>query len=148
MARTSVPSEVDEDVKEIKEKKHDPYDGLDEDIAEEDEYLRCTVLHGYGRVEPTKINFLEGYQFVGGVGRNIPLKLAKRWRASGTVKIYILRPEATEKDFVKKAGITPMAPEKIAAQIAISDINRLVESLGRDNSLALVKSIEEILNKR
>lgn len=111
----------------------------------------CIVLYGYGRVAPTYRCFVDEYQFVGGVGRNIPYQVAKHWkkgtRADGKpplsrVKIQAILPEdATEADFAKATGVSPMAPEKLAAMIGVTDAALLVKAMGRKRAIELAEEL-------
>lgn len=122
------------------------------DEEPEEEQVTCTVLFGYGRVAPTYRNYVDGYQFVGGVGRDIPKAIADNWkkglRADGKPAIHgriklqaILASEATESDFVKATGIVLMAPDKVAAMVSGTDAALLVKSLGRKRAIELAEEL-------
>lgn len=112
----------------------------------------CIVLHGYGIDPPTLTKWVDDYRFVGGVGRNIPRRIANAWR-DGTrwqdnkpamSRIYpqaILPNNATEVDIARAAGVKPMEPSKVAAMISAIDAQSLVDALGRQGAVKLAEQL-------
>lgn len=84
----------------------------------------------------SKVTYFDRHQFVGGVGRRIPYKDAKKWKQQGH-GVHILPVDATETDFIKITGHTPMsestletmlkatAPEKIAALLTKEQLEKI-----------------------
>jgi hypothetical protein len=111
----------------------------------------CIVLHGYGRVSPTDIHYIDEYKFVGGVGHNIPKQVADCWKkgvrndgkpaVSRVFPQAILPSDATEVDFASATGISPMPPAQLAAMINATDANALVKAMGRQAAVALAEEL-------
>lgn len=107
----------------------------------------CIVLHGYGRVAPDEVHYIDDYKFIGGVGRNIPRSIATQWKrgvnkdgkpaVSRVFPQAILPSDATEVDFAQATGINPMEPAQLAAMISATDAQSLVEALGMQKALEL-----------
>lgn len=107
----------------------------------------CIVLHGYGRVAPDEVHYIDDYKFTGGVGRAIPRSVATQWKKGVTrdgkpavSRVFpqaILASDATEVDFAAASGINPMEPAKLAAMISATDAQSLVEALGMQKALEL-----------
>ena len=106
-----------------------------------------TVLHGYGRVSPTNINYIDGYKFVGGIARNIPFKNATSWKKRG-MKIYIQPNSADEADFAKATGIVPMEPERLSTMLVASDMDAVFRALGNERAMYFVQELGDRLGKK
>ena len=117
----------------------------------------CIVLHGYGRVARNEVHFIDNYEFVGGIGRNIPKKVAEAWkkgtRLDGSPAISRVFPQAilpstaTEADFASAVGEPPMDPARLAALITSTDANLLVTALGRMKATEVAQGLLDGLNK-
>lgn len=117
----------------------------------------CTVLYGYGKEPANKKTYVDGYEFIGGVGRNIPRSIATAWArgvrpdgqpAISRVYIQAILPcDADEAAFVQATGIQVMETPKLAAMIKATDANQLLEMLGREEAVrmadALLKAVGE-----
>ena len=96
-----------------------------------------TVTHGYGKVRTTDRHQIDGYWFVNGIARNVPLDLAKAWKKLPFGKSFLIHQnDATEVQIAQRCGIQPMKPQKLAVQLASSDIHAVagemdVETLER-----------------
>lgn len=101
-----------------------------------------TVLHGWGKVSVKDVHWIDTVRFEGGVARNVPFELARKWRKiPGMSKgIHILPSDATESEFMKKTGIQPMAPSKFAAMLGAYDLDKLAAELGPER-------VQEIADK-
>lgn len=117
----------------------------------------CIVLHGYGRLAPTAVHYIDNYKFVGGVGRNIPRSVATAWkkgvRTDGKPAVSrvfpqaILPADATEVDFAAATGINPVEPAELAALINATDAQALIAALGRQKAAALIDDLKDNLGK-
>lgn len=125
--------------------------------AEENDDM-CVVLHGYGRVSPTEVHYIDNYKFEGGVCRNVPRTVAtawakgKRWQddkpAVSRVYIQAILPvNATEYDFSQATGIKPMPANQLAAMIGATDAASLVEAMGEQQALALADALRKQIRK-
>lgn len=124
-----------------------------EDKPEED-YV--AVLHGYGRVEPRTHNYVLGhdkvaYEFIGGVCKQVPRKVAEHWKTLPGFRIIIVgwpkgkdgEPvEPGPAEFAKAAGIRPMDVNKLAAYIGAANLDKLIEAMGRSEAEQLLAAIE------
>lgn len=121
--------------------------------AEENADL-CTVLHGYGRVAADAKHYIDNYQFVGGVCRNVPRNVAQAWAKGvrwqdekpAVSRVYlqaILPNNATEVDFSKATGIQLMPAAKLAAMIGATDAKSLVDAMGEQAALALADALRK-----
>jgi len=58
------------------------------------------------------------------------------------VKIQaILDEDAAEADFARETGVSPMAPEKLAAMIGVTDAALLVKAMGRKRAIELAEEL-------
>lgn len=115
----------------------------------------CIVLHGYGRVATTERHFIDGYEFTGGVGRNIPRAIAQQWKkgvdrngkpaVSRVFPQAILPNDATSVQFAEAAGINPMPASELAAMISATNAADLVAALGVTKATELA---EQLLSSR
>src|SRR4051812_16402245 len=117
----------------------------------------CTVLYGYGKESANKHAYVDIYEFVGGVGRNIPRSIAMAWakgvRPDGQPaisRVYIqavLPNDADEAAFVQATGIQIVETPKFAAMIKATEASQLLEMLGREEAVkmadALLKAVGE-----
>lgn len=128
-------------------------------IEVEDQEL-CTVLHGYGRVGPAEVHYIDNYKFVGGVCRHVPKPIAMAW-AKGTrpdgkpaisrVFIQAVLPDGLENEeveFAKVTGVQPLAPATLAAMINATDASLLVASMGRARAVELAEKLLQSSGQR
>ena len=116
-----------------------------------------TVLHGWGRVRPGEKHYIDKVLFQNGIARNVPYRVAKHWLKGtrpdgknelicGKVTLQAVLPnDATEADFAKATGITPMPAENFAAMLAGVDLDELVRAMGVTKVKALIDSLEHRL---
>lgn len=124
--------------------------GVQPDTAVPEKEL-CTVLYGYGRLKPEHRQYVDNYEFVGGIGKNIPRSVANAWgkgvRPDGTPAVSrifiqaILPNDADESAFVQATGIQLVEPAKLAAMINASDAGQLIELLGKTNAVRLAEEL-------
>jgi len=123
-----------------------------------------TVLHGYGRLEPFKVHYIDRIKFIGGVAHNVPKETAECWlngtRPEGTTKPYavdgkssyssvgviVLDNDATEADYIKASGITPMPASKIAGLLKAYSAKELVEAMGAEEAVKLSEALKKALH--
>lgn len=115
-----------------------------------------TVINGWGRLQPGERHFVDKILFVDGVARNVPYAIAKYWvkgtrpdgkhdQVHGKVKVHIFANDATEADFAKATGITPMPVDKFASMLAGVDLDALATQLGAERLKQLVAGLEKHL---
>lgn len=115
----------------------------------------CIVLHGYGRVAPTEVHYIDGYKVVGGVCRNVPRTIADHWkkgtRPDGKPCVSRVYPQAIlsqgveneDVEFAKATGVQPLSAAKLAAMINATDAAQLAAALGRQASVRLAEQLLE-----
>lgn len=116
------------------------------------------VLYGYGRVAPTDVEYVDGYRFVGGVARDVPYVVARCWQkhnkpdgslAPGRVKIQAILPaNATEADFVRATGITPLPMAQMAALLNAADPEAIIAAMGAPQAKALADELRSRIAAR
>lgn len=113
-----------------------------------------TVLHGWGRLRPGEKHYVDKILFEDGIARNVPYHQAKLWQKStrsdgkreqvyGKVDIHVLANMATESDFCRATGITPMPSEKFAAMLTGVDLDEVVKHLGIEKVKALIAGLND-----
>jgi hypothetical protein len=108
---------------------------------------RVIVLHGYGRVEPTRVEWKLGrskglYKSEGGLVRDVLYDDARHWREQwGRRFVKILPLTATEADFAKATGIQPMNLGKLAAMNEAVAVDALVEAWGAERALRFAERL-------
>lgn len=115
----------------------------------------CTVLFGYGKEPKDKKWWVDNYECVGGVIRNVLKADADRWvkgtRADGkpaTGRLYIqaiLPKNATEADFIAATGANRVSNEQLAASLSATDAKNLLEALGPDETARIAKELTQAL---
>lgn len=123
----------------------------DQPALNDDQY--CTVLYGFGRVEPTRKSYVDGYECIGGVIRNVPRTVAENWSKGirsdgkptpGRVYIQAILPKtATEADFIAATGMNRVSMAQVAASISHVDARALIEALGQEEAAALAMQISK-----
>lgn len=113
----------------------------------------CTVLFGYGKEPKDKRWFVDTYECVGGVIRNVLKTDAERWvkgiRADGKPavgRLYIqaiLPKNATEMDFIAATGANRVSNEQLAASLSATDARNLLEALGVDEAARLSRELAQ-----
>jgi hypothetical protein len=126
--------------------------------VKEDDGLR-TVLHGWGIEPSTKRWLVDNFLCEGGVIRNVPLEAAemmqkglrkdkdgKLVRAYGYIKIQAILPsDATEADFIRATGITPMPVNKFAAMLKGFNAQQIRDALGDSATKDLIKALSDAM---
>lgn len=119
-----------------------------------------TVLHGWGRVRPGEKHYIDKVLFEDGIARNVPYRIVKYWQKGtrpdgkseqvyGKVQLQAVLPnDATEADFCKATGITPMPAQKFAAMLAGVDLDEVVKHLGVEKVKALIAGLEQRVPKQ
>jgi hypothetical protein len=79
-----------------------------------------------------KVSYFDRHQFVGGVGRRIPYRDAKKWKQQGH-GIHILPVDAQELDFIKATGHAPMQDSELEAMLRSTPLDKLAALLGPEN---------------
>ncbi len=107
-----------------------------------------TVLHGYGRLAPQAVHWIDTTKFIGGVARNVPRSLAQKWQEGRTVRNIIILPNDTEDiDFAREAHVAVSTPAQTAASIRAMDVAQLAHELGPEKTKELVKLLQGFLPK-
>jgi hypothetical protein len=123
-----------------------------------------TVLYGYGkpdgngRIGTNRKSFLDEFEGVDGVFRNIPRERAEQWAkgldkngkpARSRVYIQAILPnDAQEEHFIAATGKNTIPQEKLAAYIKASDVDALIEMLGREGATELHLRLSRELAKK
>jgi hypothetical protein len=114
----------------------------------------CTVLYGFGRVLPTSVSLLDGYEVRGGIIRDVPYSVAKHWqngtrpdgqKPHGRVKVTILPASAGEDDFASAVGLSTEQRRKMAALITAGDASHLLSDLGPERARELRDALSNYL---
>lgn len=118
-------------------------------LFEEDDYV-CYVRRNWGTpgVPLGKVDYADRYQFTGGVARNIPYLVAKRWQKSGAIGGYILPNNASIEDISHETGRDPLAPKNIAEAVEALTPDKIIAILGEDGALQHAKRVQEIVSSR
>ncbi len=107
-----------------------PGEPSSETKAEEIEEPYVTVTHGYGKVRASERKMMDGYWFTGGVARNVKLEDAKVWKKLPFGKAIGIHPnDVSEVQLAQRCGIQPMKPQKLAVQMAGSDLHAVAEEM-------------------
>ncbi len=121
------------------------------------DHEKVTVLYGWNRVPAGYKQFVDKTLFKDGIARNVPYSTVKHWQQGtrpdgklemtyGTIGIQAVLPnDATEADFIKATGITPMPVDKFASQLAGVDLDALVTQMGVEKVKALIDGLEKRL---
>jgi len=105
-----------------------------------------TVLNGWGRVPPGSRHFVDKILFTEGVARNVAYGTAKHWtKKTSAVKVHVLSNEATDADFCKATGITPMPVDRFASMLAGIDLDALAAQMGTEKLKKLVDGLDKHL---
>jgi|ERR1041385_209510 hypothetical protein len=116
------------------------------DIFEDDDLV--TVLNGWGRVPPGSKHFVDKILFTEGVARNVAYGTAKSWtKKTSAVKVHVLPNDATDADFCKVTGITPMPVDRFASMLAGIDLDALATQMGTDKLKKLIDGLDKHLPK-
>ena len=138
----------------------------DEKVEVVDDGLR-TVLHGYGKLPANDVHYIDGFKFVGGVCRDVPVEQAEAWqkgeriadpdkkyalpgkRAYGRVVVQVLPSKATEADYARATGFKPVESKKFAAILAAYTADEIREALGEERTLKLASALKDsVLNTK
>lgn len=79
-----------------------------------------------------KQTYFDRHAFVGGIGRRIPYKDAKKWKEQGH-GIHILPVDAEELDFIRATGHAPMQDGELEAMLRSTPLDKLAAMLGPEN---------------
>jgi hypothetical protein len=124
---------------------------------EPQDHEKVTVLYGWNKVPSGYKQFVDKTLFKDGIARNVPYTTVKHWKQGtrpdgrlemsyGSIGIQAVLPnDATEADFIKATGITPMPVEQFASQLAGMDINALLTHMGVEKFKALIGDMESHL---
>lgn len=95
-----------------------------------------TVLHGWARVGPKEVHWIDNTKFEAGVARHVPYDTAKAWKKLPRMgqAIIILPDDANEGDFARATGIQPMSTPKFAAMLSAIDLDKLAGELGPERT--------------
>lgn len=115
-----------------------------------------TVLHGYGRVTAKSVSWLDEYQVVGGVVRNVPYGVAKQWQSGARpdgrkpqkpMNITILPHDAPEADFARAAGVSAEDQQHMATYMTATDADALLDLLPKEKLTLLRLALDRRLNQ-
>lgn len=116
-----------------------------------------TVLFGYGKVPLDKKWYVDGYECIGGVIKNVPRVIAEHWAkgtrpdgkpAVGRIFIQAILPKnASEADYIAATGQNAISAEKLAAYINSTEAKKIIEALGAEEATNLVMQISKELKK-
>lgn len=84
------------------------------------------------RMPQDKKTYFDRHEFVGGVGRRIPYKDAKKWQQQGH-GIHILPVDAQEIDFIRATGHAPVQDGELEALLRATPVDKLAALLGPEN---------------
>ncbi len=68
---------------------------------------------GTRHIPQNKVDFLDRIEFRDGVARDVPREVVDGWLKVKRLGIYALRDNATDSDFIKATGVTPMDPSTL-----------------------------------
>ena len=124
----------------------------------EDDDLVTVIHRNWGAIDPlsrqpliptNRETYFDRITFVGGVGRNVPYELAKKWVKLGLVpKAYIFPNNAQQEDFERATGRTPMAPTTLADTVAGLSAPQALALLGEEKGLEFAKSLQRLISSR
>lgn len=87
---------------------------------------------GTSGIPKDKVSYFDRHQFVGGVGRRIPYRDAKKWQQQGH-GIHILPANAEEIDFIRATGHAPFEDNALEAMLRSVTPEKLAAMLGPEN---------------
>lgn len=87
---------------------------------------------GLSGIKKGHVDYIDRVAFTGGVARNVPYKQAAEWQKKRTVGIHILPNTATEADFIRVTGITPMEDHDLATILQATDAGKILSLLSPD----------------
>lgn len=134
-------------------------------IEEPEEEGVRVVIHGYGKLAPNKVHFIDDIKFIGGVARDVPADVAECWlkgvrpketnkpyavsgkRAYSRVGVIVLPGDATEAQIMKAAGVPAMAVSKFAEFIKAYSTEDLAAALGREKAIELSEGLRKAVGK-
>lgn len=116
-----------------------------------------TVLHGWGKLVATERHDVDGFTFVGGVARNVPVEVAEAMLSRrspeknkpkyGYIVGHILPSDATDADFIKATGIRPMPLRNFASMLGaytpVEMRQAMGEAMGDEKAADFVKKLAE-----
>jgi hypothetical protein len=123
-----------------------------------DDLKTVTVLYGYGKVGAKDKVWVGGangttWLFEGGVCRNVPMSVAKHWKANtrpdgtpvlGYIDCHILPNDAKEIDFIEATGGKSLNADQAAAVIAASDLSKLANALPKTTRDLLIRRLQDV----
>lgn len=122
-----------------------------------EDHDKVIVLYGWNKVPAGYRQYVDKTLFKDGIARDVPYSTVKHWQRGtrpdgkqdmtyGKIGIQAVLPnDATETDFCKATGVTPMPAEKFAAQLAGTDLEALVTLMGVEKVKAFIDGLEKHL---
>jgi hypothetical protein len=111
---------------DLKKEDHQPKEFEDDDPV-------TVVVKNWGAsgVVPGHTSYIDRVAFVGGVARNVPYHVAKKWQKS-RIGIHVLPNNATESDFIRITGRRPMSDHDLSTQLKALDPDKVAALLTED----------------
>jgi len=124
---------------------------------EDDDY--CTVIHRNWNafdqrtrqplIRADQETYLDRITFVGGVARNVPYEIAKKWVKIGLIsKEHIFANNAQAEDFAKATGREAMTTQTLAGAIASLSPEKATAILGEEAAKEFAKSLLRLISTR
>lgn len=118
--------------------------------GEPDDAELFTILQGWGRVPPDKVDSFDHFVKVGGVVKDVPYAYIRRMKRRNPRifrYIHVVPNETPEAEYPRITGLHPMDPPKLAAMLTASDPAAIFAALGPEKAREVIENLQRQLTE-